>query len=265
MSQFNASIVIYNQGFDHTIQTLIKNIIGSKYCANLFVIDNSENHSHQYNNLNYRNIHYIFNNQNLGYGKAHNIALNNSIKDSNSNNEDVKFHLVVNPDIELKSTDLDKLVDFMDRAENQNIGHLMPKVLNPDGSIQYLCKRLPTPFDLIARRFFPKNWFKYSQYKFEMRETGYNKIMDVPYLSGSFMFLRLNALKEVGLFDERFFMYPEDIDLTRRIGEKYRTIFYPEVSIVHHHAQGSYKSFKLLWIHLTNMIKYFNKWGWSGK
>jgi len=87
-------------------------------------------------------------------------------------------------------------------------------------------------------------------------------LLDVPYLSGCFMLFRTEALKEVGLFDERFFMYPEDIDLTRRIHAKYRTVFYPEVSIIHHHAQSSYLNLKMLFIHITNMVKYFNKWGW---
>ena len=59
-----------------------------------------------------------------------------------------------------------------------------------------------------------------------------------------------------------FFMYPEDIDLTRRIHKKYRTVFYPKVSIVHHHEQSSYKNRKMLWVHIVNLIRYFNKWGW---
>jgi GT2 family glycosyltransferase len=138
----------------------------------------------------------------------------------------------------------------------------MPKVLYPDGKIQYLCKLLPTPFDLIFRRFLPAKWTESRMEKFEMRKTGYNKLMQVPYLSGCFMFLRTEALKEIGLFDERFFMYPEDIDLTRRIHRKYQTVFYPDVSIVHHHAQSSYLNLKMLRIHITNMILYFNKWGW---
>jgi GT2 family glycosyltransferase len=57
-------------------------------------------------------------------------------------------------------------------------------------------------------------------------------------------------------------MYPEDIDLTRRIHQKFRTVFYPEVSIIHHHAKSSYVNLKMLYIHVTNMVKYFNKWGW---
>ena len=90
----------------------------------------------------------------------------------------------------------------------------------------------------------------------------YNKEMEVPYLSGCFMFLRTEALKKAGLFDERFFMYPEDIDLTRRIHMRYKTKYYPKVSIVHAHEKGSYKNISLFYIHLKNMIKYFNKWGW---
>jgi GT2 family glycosyltransferase len=145
---------------------------------------------------------------------------------------------------------------------NPEVGQLMPKVFYSDGEIQYLCKLLPTPFDLIFRRFLPASWTMNQIHKFELRNSGYNQIMDVPYLSGCFMLLRTDALKEVGLFDELFFMYPEDIDLTRRIHQKFRTVFYPEVSIVHHHARSSYLNLKMLWIHTTNMIHYFNKWGW---
>ena len=85
---------------------------------------------------------------------------------------------------------------------------------------------------------------------------------DIPYHQGSFMFFRIACFEKVGLFDERFFMYPEDIDITRRMHRYYKTIFYPQVTIVHAHRAASYKSKKMLKIHMVNMIKYFNKWGW---
>jgi GT2 family glycosyltransferase len=139
----------------------------------------------------------------------------------------------------------------------------MPKVLYPDGEIQHLTKLVPSPFDLIFRRFIPlKSWKEKRNFKYELRFSGYDKIANVPYLSGCFMFLRIEALQNVGMFDERFFMYPEDIDLTRRIHKKYKTIYYPFVSIVHEHEKASFKSFKMMKIHMFNMIKYFNKWGW---
>jgi len=138
----------------------------------------------------------------------------------------------------------------------------MPKILYPTGEIQYLCKLIPTPFDLIIRRFLPKSWTLKRTEEFELRASGYNQIMNVPYLSGCFMFLRTEAIRKVGMFDERFFMYPEDIDLSRRIHRHFRTVFYPEVSIVHNHAHSSYMNTRMMFIHMFNMIRYFNKWGW---
>jgi GT2 family glycosyltransferase len=86
--------------------------------------------------------------------------------------------------------------------------------------------------------------------------------MNVPYLSGCFMLMRTKAVQKARLFDERFFMYPEDIDLTRRIHRDYLTIYYPYTTIIHNHEKASYRSGKMLWIHIVNMCRYFNKWGW---
>jgi hypothetical protein len=246
----NVSIVLYNTAFEE-IERLVR-ILRQASCVDIiYLVDNSAISNSEFKNL---LVEYIFNNQNIGYGAAHNIALRKSIE------LQTDYHLVVNPDIVFEPEILDIIQGFMDK--NTEIGHLMPKVFYPDGQIQFLCKLLPTPFDLIFRRFLPARWTEKRSRKFEMRESGYNKIMDVPYLSGCFMFLRVSAMKEIGLFDERFFMYPEDIDLTRRMHLKYRTVFYPEVSVVHHHAQDSYKNYPMLWIHISNMMKYFNKWGW---
>lgn len=99
--------------------------------------------------------------------------------------------------------------------------------------------------------------------QFELRHSNYDKIMDVPYLSGCFMLFRTSSLRRIGLFDERFFMYPEDIDITRRMHAEFRTVFFPGATIVHDHARESYKSASALWVHLYNLAKYFNKWGWA--
>lgn len=79
---------------------------------------------------------------------------------------------------------------------------------------------------------------------------------------GCFMFMRVSALKKVGLFDESIFMYTEDIDMTRRIHRFYKTIYYPLVTIVHAHRAASYTNNKMLRIHIKSAIRYFNKWGW---
>ena len=191
----------------------------------------------------------------MGYGKAHNIAIRKSIK------ENAKYHVVMNPDIYFEKGVIEKLYEYME--SNQEVGLAMPKVLYFNGDVQYLAKLLPTPFDLFLRRFVPFNFLKEKRSeKYELRFTGYNDIMEVPFLSGCFMFLRVKVLKEVGLFDENFFMYLEDIDLSRRIHQKYKTIFYPKVNVYHEYEKGSYKSLKLLIYHVRSAIYYFNKWGW---
>jgi GT2 family glycosyltransferase len=69
-------------------------------------------------------------------------------------------------------------------------------------------------------------------------------------------------LRTVGGFDERFFMYLEDVDLSRRIGRVARTVYVPYVSLIHAYEKGSYKSMKLFFYHVHSAIRYFNKWGW---
>jgi len=246
----NVSIVLYNHSLSE-ISPLVETLRKSAMLSAIFLIDNSPIPTTEYNNL---PVNYIFTGKNIGYGAAHNIAIRQTI------NQKIPYHLVINPDITFEPSILEIIEVFMNN--NSEIGLLMPKVFYPNGEIQYLCKLIPTPFDLIFRRFLPKNWTMKRTARFEMRASGYNKLMDVPYLSGCFMFLRTKAIKEVGMFDERFFMYPEDIDLTRRIHSKFRTVFFPEASIVHHHAQSSYLNLKMLLVHTSNMIKYFNKWGW---
>lgn len=246
-----ASLVLYNSPDDqvHRILDCVENSIIDK----IFVIDNSSRENSKIVCSSYPKAEYQ-EHENTGYGDSHNIGMRRALE-LNSD-----YHLVVNPDIYFDGNLVSELVSYMN--EHLDVAQIMPKVLNPNGDIQYLCKLIPSPFDLILKRFFPKKIREKSTYKFQLKFADYNQIMNVPYLSGCFMFFRTKAFETVGLFDERFFMYPEDIDITRRMHEQYKTIYYPFVSVVHDHAAESYKSKKMLKIHITNMIKYFNKWGW---
>ena len=130
----------------------------------------------------------------------------------------------------------------------------------------YLCKRYPSLFILFARRFLPKQLhFLFQNYLdwFEMRDMGYDKITDVIYLSGCFMLFRKKYLDEIGYFDENIFMYFEDADITIRMSEKYRSVFYPHVQVFHHWAQGSYSSWKLALINIQSALYFFRKHGWK--
>ncbi len=252
MKSIAISIVTYKTDESH-LKRCLASIRQSTVQAVVTVVDNSPFEAALGIALDF-GCGYIHLPENCGYGKGHNVALTNSLENGHS------YHVVLNPDVAFGPDVLETLVDYMD--QNPHVAHVMPRILNPDGSLQRVCKLLPTPVDLLVRRFLPASWAKEQKQKFELWSSGYNKVMFVPYLSGCFMFLRCSALKEVGFFDERFFMYPEDIDLTRRLAEKFETHFYPHVSVMHEHGAGSYSSWGMLWIHVANIVRYFNKWGW---
>jgi len=249
----NISIVLFNnkEDFFRILSLLNK----TKLIFQLIVIDNSPKQLIENTLLTkFKNIEYHFNSNNIGYGAGHNIALKKSIQKS------IEYHLVLNSDITFKISTINKLLDFMDL--NPDIGHLMPKIINPDKSIQKVVKLLPSPMDLFGRAFLPSFLIKKSDSKYTLSDFKYNKVIEIPNLSGCFMLLRTTALKEVGLFDERYFMYAEDIDLTRRINSKYKTVIYPYLEVIHRHEKASFKSLKMKIIHTISVIKYFNKWGW---
>ena len=247
-----ASIVLYNTP-KFQVETVLKSVFDSACVEKLYIVDNSPNDWWRCLEKESPIIRYVHN-ENLGYGASHNLAIRKAIEEGST------YHVVLNPDLRFDSDVLKTLYEFME--EHKEAGHVMPKIVNEVGDVQYLCKLVPTPFDLIFKRFLPKSFSKKSAYKFQLKFADYDKEMDVPYLSGCFMFFRIEALKEVHGFDERFFMYPEDIDITRRIHRNWRTVYYPKVFVYHLHAAESYHSKKMLKIHIKNMIKYFNKWGW---
>jgi len=256
-NRLNISIVLYHNR-EEQIKKAIESVLNTDLNITLYLVDNSSTDSLRELERIDKRIVYIFNNSNLGFGKAHNIALKKSIE------KNIPYHLVLNPDVYFEKGVLEELYDFMEN--NKDVGLVMPKVLYPDGNIQYLCKLLPKPLDLFGRRFLNLGPFRKIVEKrneiYELRFTGYDKIMEVPYLSGCFMFIRTEVLKKVGLFDERFFMYLEDTDLSRRIHRVAKTVYYPYVYIYHEYGKGSYKSLKLLYYHIKSAIKYFNKYGW---
>ena len=175
-------------------------------------------------------------------------------------NETTRYHLVINSDVYFEPGTLERIVEHME--EHSEVGQLIPKVYYPDGRLQHVCRMLPTPADLWLRRFMPSALSRRRMERYTLAFTGYDHPMNVPYHMGCFMFLRVEALREVGLFDERFFMYPEDIDLTRRMHRCRQTLYFPAVSIVHAQRAESFKSWRMLWLHVVYLCRYLNQWGW---
>ncbi|AFY32513.1 glycosyltransferase [Calothrix sp. PCC 7507] len=253
--KITASLVLYENNYN-MLRQAIMSTINTALKIHLYIVDNSPKPELEtvFKDL---DVSYYYNNgNNIGFGKAHNLAISQSgISD---------YHLVINPDIYFDSNVIIKLIDYLEN--HPDIGLIQPKIYFPNGDIQYLCKRYPTLFALFVRRFIPKKLhFLLKNYLdwYEMRDMGYENIENVIYLSGCFMLFRRKYLDEIGYFDENIFMYLEDADITLRMAKKYRTVFYPHVHIFHHWAKGSYKSLKLTLINIQSAIYFFNKHGWK--
>ena len=245
------SIVTYKQKLEELEKCL--NSLKSPLISRIYIVDNSKMKEIADFCQQYSNVIYIAS-DNVGYGAGHNQAIHLVLK------TDEKYHLVLNSDVYFESSIMNELAVYMDA--HKDVAQVQPNVIYPNGTMQYTCRLLPTPINLIFRRFLPRWLVEKTDDRYLLKFNDHKTEMNVPYHQGSFMFFRTACFNMVGLFDERFFMYPEDIDITRRMHKYYKTMFWPGVTIVHAHRAASYKSKKMLIIHIKNMIKYFNKWGW---
>jgi len=167
----------------------------------------------------------IGNSENLGFAKAGNIGIEAARG---------RYLFLLNPDTEVEKGAFPALVSFGD--ENPDVGIFGPKVLNPDGSLQCSCRRFPTLRAALYRytplgRLFPTNPYTRD---YRMTDWDHSHPRDVDWVSGAAVVIRREMLDAIGLFDERFFMYCEDVDLGCRAKQAgWRVAYYPAVAVVH--------------------------------
>jgi len=251
--QASCCVVCYNNA-PAQVERLLHGVAGSWPRLTLYLVDNSRT-EHLRDLAERFGAHYRHQPENPGFSRSHNWALRRALTAGSA------YHFVLNPDIHFSGEVIGKLLAFME--QHRDVGLLAPRVHYPDGRLQPLCKLLPHPLDLAVRRFLPVvHRCSGRQARYELHHSGYDRVMDVPALSGSFMLIRTDTLARTGLFDERFFLYFEDVDLSRRIGAVARTVYFPYAAIVHDYGRGSYKNWRLLWHHTVSALRYFNKWGW---
>jgi len=251
--KLTASIVLYKTNIAE-LEILISSLLLHIRAIKIYLVDNSPSDALKKLATNDK-IVYIHNPSNPGFGAAHNIAITKAIQDSS------KYHFIVNPDIYFEEDVMLPMVNYMEN--NADVGMLMPQILNTDGTVQHLPKLLPKPTDILWRKFKkPKNAYTRFIANYELRFVPKDLIYNVPVLSGCFTLLNLAAVKEIGMYDDRYFMYFEDWDLSRRMHQKYKTVYFPHVSVYHGYESGANKSSKLFQIFIKSGINYFNKWGW---
>jgi GT2 family glycosyltransferase len=245
-------LVLYCSRKDQ-FEAAIANFLSAVPAGVLYVVDNSPT-ALESEYFAHPRVEYVHNEANIGFGAAHNRAIRRACPESD-------LHLILNPDIRFGPEVLTEMANVFERDERLVVA--MPKIVYPDGSLQRLCKLLPTPTDLLVRRFVPVRRVRQKlDYRYEMHELCQEKPSEVPTLSGCFLVARSRTLLEVEGFDERYFMYMEDVDLVRRLAMKGRALYMPTVSVIHEYAKGSYRNYRLLRYHVRSAISYFNKWGW---
>jgi GT2 family glycosyltransferase len=236
----SGSIVVYKEKIE-ILQRSIESFLGLKYNKELVIIDNSPTNKLENFCKNLKNVKYIHLKKNVGFGKGHNIAYKNlKIKSD--------IHLIINPDVYFDSKEMNEFLYWFMFSSNVIA---IPKVLYPDGKEQLVVRNVPTFLSLVKRKIF-KN---YDNIKVES-----NKIINIPFAHGCFIAIKSNIFEKLKGFDERFFMYMEDVDLWIRAKKYGNTVINTNYKIYHHFRKGSSKNFKLFIYHLISAIKFFYKY-----
>jgi GT2 family glycosyltransferase len=198
----------------------------------------------------------IFNDNNVGYGVAQNQGIASMEAD---------YHLMMNPDVVLHTECLLRALQYLEKE--RDVVALSPEVKDILGKLQYLCKRYPSVTDLALRGFGPE----FLRKKFEKRLSVYEcrSMVDkkltskAKLISGCFMLVRGAALRTVGGFNEKFFLYFEDFALSIELGKLGKIVYFPQVAIVHYGGHAARKGLAHIRVFVESAWTFFNLYGWK--
>ncbi len=238
----------------HTNDKLILETIESVYKTvktpfEYILVDNNRNKD-RLNEIKKRfsNLHILQNPTNYGYARGINVGLQEA---------KAEYVLALNPDILVFEDTIDRMVRYMEK--NKDIAVLGPKLLNADKSLQYSCRRFPTFSTMLFRRGPFKNKNNAAGEKYEMHDFDHKEVRDVDWLCGGFLLVRKEVFEKIGLMDEFYFLYFDDVDFCRRAHKAGRVTYFPEALAIH---SASYESKKKLFpflIHIRSMLYYYLK------
>ena len=202
--------------------------------------------------------------ENLGYGRAVNRAVSALQQVAAAAGQVMAPYLgALNTDLQWPDGTLEAALAWLD--DHRDVVLAVPQLQDPHGVVQKLCKRHPTLLGLFSRRFLPERckpgWLRRYDRWYVMADRDYGQVFDVPYLSGCCMLMRSSAFLAAGGFDERFFLYLEDADLTRALAFRGRCVHLPLVAVTHHWGRGNHRSWRLTLVNLHSAWIYFRKWG----
>lgn len=255
MEKVLISIVTYNSKDVFTTLETLRPIVIDNENIDLVIYDNGSEADYLAKLKNYDFLTVAESGSNDGFGHGHNQTLLKA---------DYKYALICNPDVIVESNVIgDLLARFKD---DPKIAVVVPKVLNEDGSTQFLVRKKLDVFDYFLRFTsigFVNRRFEQRLAAFECRDLPDDRNSFIKMGSGCFMLVDLDRYKEIQGFDERFFMYFEDNDLCLRFEKAgYKILYTPFTTVVHLYGKGAHRSWKLFKIFIQSMVKFFNKWGW---
>jgi GT2 family glycosyltransferase len=232
------AIVIVNYNVRDLLRRCLVSVLASQgdFTFETCVVDNaSADDSAEMVQDEFPSVHLIANSENVGYPAANNQGLIRLGVDHRSEDERPRYCLLLNPDTEVPADGFANLLDYLDA--NGDIGVIGPKLILPDGTLDLACRRsFPTPEVSSYRmlglsRILPRSE-RFGRYN--MTYLDENEVADVDSVVGAFMMVRTNAITGVGLLDERFWMYGEDLDWAKRIKDDgWRVVYYPPVQVLH--------------------------------
>lgn len=236
-SDIDISIIIVNYNVKAYLTSLLSSIKKSSQdlSIQLIVVDNASiDGSVEYIRNNFPKIELIANKRNLGFGKANNRALPRCKGE---------YTLIINPDALVNENTLKVMKDYMDT--HPDVGLSTCKLLDSNGAFSKDCLRnIPTPTSALFRVFGIEEFAQKSNWlpNYYMADQDPEEVVEVPIISGSFMFCRTDMLKKLEGFDEQFFMYFEDTDLCLRARELgYKLHYVPYTSIIHYRGESTKK------------------------
>ena len=251
-STVSACIVLYHA--DDDVFRAVQSVLDSTLPVDLFIADNSPQ-CDTAERIRAMAPHAVILPQegNLGFGKANNAVLPHLGS---------RYHLLVNPDVSFDADLIGRMADWMDRHPECAV--LTPRVFFPDGTEQFLPKKQPTIRYLLGGRL-EKLGEPFRSYRREYTLCGQEITSPTPveFATGCFLMIRTELFRELGGFDDRFFLYQEDSDLSRRALQKGQIIYHPDMRITHAWHRENTKTLKGNLRQIHSMIKFFMKWGWK--
>jgi GT2 family glycosyltransferase len=192
---------------------------------------------------------------NKGFGAGHNAAL--PLLES-------RYHVVANPDVTINSDVLNAMGQWMDA--HPDVAMTTPRFLNEDGTVQGVPRRRPALLPILARQLGLSFLKKYDEH-YTMRDMDMTKEQDVTFCSGAFFMIRTDVYKKIGGFDEKYFMYVEDADITQKVLREgaARAVYLPFAAVTHRWDRAARRRLEPFLWQIRSMVRFFGKWGFMLK